>query len=87
MKYYLYIIETLDDTLYCGTTNDVFLRFETHKKGKGAKYTKAHKPKKLVYVDVFDDKPKALSEEYRIKKTLSRSQNLELIERNNEKSE
>ena len=55
MKYYLYIIETLDDTLYCGTTNDVFLRFETHKKGKGAKYTKAHKPKKLVYVDVFDD--------------------------------
>lgn len=87
MKYYLYIIKTLDDTLYCGITPDVLKRFEAHKNKKGAKYLKAHKPDCIVYVDIFDDKSKAASEEYRIKKTLSRSQKLELIETNKEKTQ
>lgn len=82
MKYYLYILKTVDDTLYCGIAKDVLARFDEHKSGKGAKYTRSHKPKEIVYVDIFDDKSSASREEYRIKKTLSRMQKLKLIEEN-----
>lgn len=82
MKYYLYIIKTLDDKLYCGITTDVKRRFEQHKNSVGAKYLRAHKPKEIVLVMEFCDKPEALKEEYRIKKTLSRSQKIALIEEN-----
>lgn len=82
MKYYLYILKTVDDTLYCGIAKDVLARFDEHKSGKGAKYTRSHKPKEIVYVDIFDDKSSASKEEYRIKKTLNRIQKLKLIEEN-----
>jgi len=87
MKYYLYILKTLDDTLYCGIALDVLKRFEEHKNGTGAKYTKAHKPEKLVYVDIFEDKSQALKEEYRIKKTLKKSEKLKLKEKKQTKTE
>ena len=87
MKYYLYILKTLDNTLYCGIARDVLARFEEHKIGKGAKYTRSHKPDSLVYVDIFDDKSSASKEEYRIKKTLSRKEKLELIEQNQKRTD
>ena len=87
MKFYLYIIETEDNTLYCGIARDVLARFEEHKAGKGAKYTRSHKPKTIVYVDIFEDKSSASKEEYRIKKTLSRSEKLELIQENKKKTQ
>lgn len=79
MKYYLYILKTVSDTLYCGITPDIKKRYKAHLEGKGAKYTKAHKPKEIVYIDVFSDKSAALKEEYRIKKTFTRKQKLEMI--------
>ena len=82
MKYYLYILKTVDNTLYCGIAKDVLARFEEHKNGTGAKYTRSHKPESIVYVDIFDDKSSAASEEYRIKKTLKREEKLKLIEEN-----
>ena len=81
MKYYLYILKTLDDTLYCGIARDVLARFKEHKAGTGAKYTRSHKPQEIVYVDIFEDKSSAASEEYRIKKTLTRVQKLDLIQK------
>jgi len=88
MKYYLYIIKTVDNTLYCGITLDVLRRFQEHLSSKkGAKYTKAHKPEKIVYIDCFEDKSSASKEEYRIKKTLLRKEKLELIEKNRERTE
>ena len=87
MKYYLYILKTVDNTLYCGIARDVLARFEEHKTGKGAKYTRSHKPQSIVYVDVFEDKSSASKEEYRIKKTLARKEKLELIEKNKLKTE
>lgn len=74
-KYYVYVILTKDKTLYCGYTDDVERRFELHKSGKGAKYTKAHPPDKIVYTKEFDTKQEAMKEEYRIK-SLSRSEKL-----------
>ena len=78
MKYYLYILQTQDNTLYCCITLDVEKRFNEHLSGKGAKYTRAHKPLKIVYKKEFETKSEALKEEIRIKK-LPRAKKLELI--------
>ncbi len=76
-KFYVYIILTERNTLYCGYTDDVLRRFELHKTGKGAKYTRANKPVKLVYTKEFPTKKEAQKEEYRIKH-LPRKKKLEI---------
>ena len=78
-KFYVYILLTEDDTLYCGYTDNVEKRFELHKSGKGAKYTRAHKPLKIVYTKEFSSKSEAQKEEYRIKHKLPKKQKLQLI--------
>ena len=77
-KFYTYIILTENDTLYCGYTDTPLARFEKHKTGTAAKYTRANKPIKMVYLQEFNSKSEAMKEEYRIKK-LPRSQKLLLI--------
>lgn len=77
-KYYTYIILTKDNTLYCGYTDDVEKRFEAHMAGKGAKYTRAHKPVKIVYQVCFDTKVEAQKEERRIKK-MTREEKLRFL--------
>ena len=87
MKYFVYIIQTIDNTLYCGITNDLNKRYNAHLNKKGAKYTAAHPPQKIVYVDVFENKSDASKEEYRIKKTLSRDEKLKMIEKHSKSIE
>lgn len=77
-KYYTYVILTKDNTLYCGYTDDVEKRFEAHMSGKGAKYTRAHKPEKIIYTACFDTKSEAMKEEYRIK-SLKKAEKLEFL--------
>lgn len=77
-KFYVYILQTEDNKLYCGYTDDVKKRFEAHQNGTGAKYTKAHRPLKIVYNKEFSTKSEAMKEEYRIKH-LTRTQKMELI--------
>lgn len=79
MKYYLYILLTVDNTLYCGIARDVEKRFMEHTSGKGAKYTRSHKPLKIVYTKEFENKSEALREEIRIKK-LSKKEKQRLID-------
>lgn len=79
-SHYVYILQTENDTLYCGYTDDVEKRFQQHIEGKGAKYTKANKPIKIVYQKQFETKSEALKEEYRIKHKLTRKAKLALIE-------
>lgn len=78
-KHFIYILLTERGTLYCGYTDNVDKRFKAHIEGKGAKYTKANKPVKIVYQKEFETKSEALKEEYRIKHKLTRKQKLELI--------
>ena len=73
-----YILLTEQNTLYCGYTDDVEKRFQAHLEGKGAKYTRSHKPIKIVYQKEFETKSDAMKEERRIKK-LSRFEKLKLI--------
>ena len=62
-KAYMYVVECADGTLYTGYTTDVERRLKTHNAGKGAKYTRARLPVKLLYSEVFDSKPEAMSAE------------------------
>ena len=77
-KYFTYILLTEQNTLYCGYTDDVEKRFQAHIEGRGAKYTRSHKPIKIVYQKEFETKSDAMKEERRIKK-LSRFEKLKLI--------
>ncbi|MFI3300199.1 MAG: GIY-YIG nuclease family protein [Candidatus Gastranaerophilales bacterium] len=79
-KYYIYILLTQTNTYYCGYTDDVEKRFQAHLDGKGAKYTRANKPIKIVYSKEFDNKSDALKEERRIK-NLKRKDKIALIEK------
>ena len=78
-KHFVYILETENNTLYCGNTDDVEKRYQAHLEGKGAKYTRANKPIKLLWQKEFETKSEALKEEYRIKHKLTKEQKLALI--------
>ena len=54
-KYYTYMLLIEGGALYCGYTDDVEKRFKAHLEGRGAKYTKAHKPLRVVYTKEFDN--------------------------------
>lgn len=81
MSYFVYILECSDDSLYTGIAKDVDKRLEEHNSSdKGAKYTKARRPVKLVYKESSQDRSSASKREYAIKK-LSRSKKLQLIDK------
>ena len=75
---HIYIIECEDGTLYTGWTNNLEKRFAAHCAGKGAKYTRNHKPKAIVYEESFDTPQAAMAREYQIKR-MSRKKKLDLI--------
>ena len=77
--FYVYVLRCADGSLYCGYTNDVEKRFEKHKSGKGAKYTRSHLPLEIVYVEEFENKSDALKREHEIK-SMTRSQKEKLLE-------
>ena len=67
--YYLYILECADKTLYTGITTDLKRRIEEHNgTKKGAKYTSARRPVRVVYTRKFKNRSNASQEEARIKK-------------------
>lgn len=66
-KWYVYIIECLDDTFYTGMTWKTEIRYEQHLSGFGAKYTAKHGVKKLVYLEEFSDLESARKRERQIK--------------------
>ena len=79
MKYFVYILECSDATLYTGITTDLQRRVEEHNSSeKGAKYTKARRPVKLVYSQECADRSSASKKEYEIKH-LSRKEKLKLL--------
>ena len=55
-KYYAYMLRCNDNSIYSGYTTDVYKREKVHNSGKGAKYTRAKLPVKLVYFEEFDNK-------------------------------
>jgi putative endonuclease len=77
-RWFVYILECGDGTLYTGVTNNVEARIESHRAGKGAKYTRGRLPLRLVCTIPCRNKGTALKKEYALKR-LSRDKKLELI--------
>ena len=67
-NWFVYIIKCVDGSLYTGYTNDLQKRFEKHKSGKGAKYTRSHAPESIVFFQKYVNKIKAQQKEREIKK-------------------
>ncbi|MBW5383380.1 GIY-YIG nuclease family protein [Brachyspira pilosicoli] len=66
--YYVYILLCEDGSYYTGITNNLKERFIKHSKGKGAKYTKTHKPIKFLSAWRVENISIALKIEHYIKK-------------------
>ena len=84
MSFYVYMLLCGDGSFYTGYTKDLGARTKLHQNGKGAKYTKAHKPQKIAYVELFNSRTKAMKREREIKK-LSHQQKLDLVSSRDEK--
>lgn len=65
--YFVYILLCSDGSFYTGISNDPHQRFLDHSGGKGGKYTRSHKPVKLLYAEQFPTKSGALKRERQIK--------------------
>ena len=63
----LYLIECRDGSIYTGFAIDVAARYAAHAAGKGARYTRAHPPARLLATVEYPDHSSALKAEYRIK--------------------
>ena len=75
---YAYLLLCADGSLYAGWTNDLRRRLHAHNEGTGAKYTRARRPVRLVYVEAFDTKEEAQKRECQIKK-LRHKQRISLV--------
>jgi putative endonuclease len=77
-RWYVYIVECSDGTLYTGISNNIDKRIREHNSGIGARYTKGRRPVKLLAKWDCADKSHASKMEYRIK-GLSREAKLRSI--------
>lgn len=66
--WYLYILRCGDGSLYTGITTDVERRLETHRRGRGAKYTRGRGPLELLYREACGTHSEALKRELEVKK-------------------
>lgn len=73
MTYFVYMLLCADNSFYLGTTNDIDKRFAKHVAGRGASYTRSHKPVRVVYQEQVADKSSALKREHELK-TLTHKQ-------------
>ena len=67
MSWFVYVIECEDGSLYTGIAIDPEARFAAHRAGKGARYTRSHRPLRLLVTLAFPDRSSASKEEYRVK--------------------
>ena len=86
MKACTYLLRCADGTLYCGWTNDLEKRLAAHKRGAGAKYTRARLPVRLVWHEAFETKSEAMRREAAVKR-LTRKEKEALITRFRENAE
>ena len=81
MPHFVYLLRCKDNTIYCGYTNNLEKRIETHNSGKGSKYTRGRRPLKLIYVEELSSKSIALKREYKLKQ-LSKYEKEKLVKSN-----
>ncbi len=77
--WFLYLIECRDGSYYAGITTDVEARFQAHAAGKGARYTRARPPVRILGMRAYADRAAASRAEWRIKR-LPRERKLAWLE-------
>lgn len=78
MPFYVYILLCNDGSFYTGHTKNIDERTRLHANGKGARYTRSHKPKLVAYVELLASRAKAMRREREIKR-MSHQQKLTLV--------
>jgi putative endonuclease len=63
----LYLVECAGDRLYAGITNDLAARFAAHRAGRGARFTKAFPPLRIVAACELPSRSHALKAEHALK--------------------
>lgn len=81
MSFYCYMVECCDGSLYTGWTIDPERRVSQHNAGRGAAYTRMHRPVTLVYLEEQPDRSSAMRRE-RVLKKLRHDQKVALIQSN-----
>ncbi|MDD5176191.1 MAG: GIY-YIG nuclease family protein [Sterolibacterium sp.] len=61
------MIECEDGSIYTGITVNVADRYSTHARGKGARYTRSHPPRRLLLSVEYADRSTALKAEHEMK--------------------
>lgn len=78
-KYFTYIVQCADNTLYTGITTDLERRVIEHNQDdKWAKYTRMRRPVVLIYSEAYATRSEASKREYEIKQ-LARKKKEELF--------
>lgn len=66
--WHIYLIECVDGSYYTGVTTDVERRFAQHVSGDGARYTRSHKPLRLLAFRAIGSRSDALKTELAVKR-------------------
>jgi putative endonuclease len=74
-SWFLYLLECKNGHYYAGITNDLHARFDAHLSGKGARYTRANPPLRILASKNYADRSSASVAEAQLKK-LPRSKKL-----------
>ncbi|MEQ1598756.1 MAG: GIY-YIG nuclease family protein [Methylotenera sp.] len=75
IQWVLYMLECNNGAYYTGITNDLEARFAAHLAGKGARYTRANPPVKIIASKFYADRSSASVAEVALK-NLPRSKKL-----------
>ena len=69
-SWWLYLLSCKGGRTYAGIAIDVDARFLAHRQGKGAKFTRANRPLKILAAQAFATRSDALKAEYALKQLL-----------------
>ncbi|MDD4150562.1 MAG: GIY-YIG nuclease family protein [Bacteroidales bacterium] len=65
--FYVYVIACEGGSNYIGHTDDLRRRWQEHKSGKGADWTKTHKPRYIIHHEIFNSREEAVKREKELK--------------------
>lgn len=82
MTWILYLLECNNGAYYAGITNNLEARFSAHLLGKGARYTRANPPVRIIASKPYADRSLASVAEAQLKK-LPRHKKLQYFENAN----
>ena len=65
--YFVYVLECNNGSYYIGQTENIVKRWNEHISGKGADWTKAHKPIKIIHYEEYKSRAEAVDREQKLK--------------------